>query len=77
MDSIWREEEENLVEQLVTFSLEVDGRLVVVEHVPARVNVKTGERLFSPDTYERLREIVQSQRALGRAADTPVFDFAA
>lgn len=49
---------ERLVEQLVTYTVEVDGRLYVIEHVPARVNVETGERLFAPDTVTRLQQIV-------------------
>ena len=69
--------EERLVEQLVTYTLEVEGRLYVIEHVPARVNVETGERLFSPETVGRLQEIVLDGRAPTRVIQTPVFDFAA
>lgn len=27
-----------------------EGRFLVIEHVPARVNEETGERLFAPET---------------------------
>jgi hypothetical protein len=68
---------ERLVDQLVTYTLELDGRLVVVEHVPARVNVETGERFYAPETVERLQRIVREGRAPARVLQAPVFDFAA
>jgi hypothetical protein len=49
----------------------------VIEHVPARVNVETGERLFAPDTVTRLQQIVGEGRAPSRTIETPVFDYAA
>lgn len=49
---------ETLVEQKVTYSLEVDGQFVIIEDVPARVNVETGEKYFSPETVERLQQAV-------------------
>jgi hypothetical protein len=68
---------ERLAEQLVTYTVEVDGRIYVIEHVPARVNVETGERLFAPDTVTRLQQIVWEGRAPSRTIETPVFDYAA
>ena len=49
---------ETLVEQSVTYHIEIDGRLLLVENVPARVNVETGERYFAADTVERLQRAV-------------------
>jgi YgiT-type zinc finger domain-containing protein len=69
--------EERLVEQLVTYTIERGGELVIVEHVPARVNLETGERLFSPETVRRLQQIVWERRAPTRTIQTPVFEFAA
>ena len=68
---------EQLVERLVTYSVEVDGQLIVVENVPARVNEETGERFFSPETADRLQRIVWERRTPDRVIQTPVFDFAA
>ena len=48
--------EEAFVQQNVTYTLQVAGRFVVVENVPARVSLRTGERFFSPDTVERLQQ---------------------
>jgi YgiT-type zinc finger domain-containing protein len=67
--------EETFVEQTVTYTLEVQGRFVLIEHVPARVCVQTGERLFSPETVERLQRIIWEEHVPSRVIETPVFEF--
>ena len=67
--------EERLVEQRVTYTLLKDGKLYVIEKVPARVNVETGEQLFSPQTVERLQHIIWEERQPIRVIQTPVFEF--
>jgi hypothetical protein len=67
--------EETFVEQKVMYTLEVDGRFVIVEKVPARVSLRTGERFFSPETVERLQQIVWGQQAPNRVVQTPVYEF--
>ena len=52
---------EPLVERKVTYTLEVNGQLILIENVPARVNLETGEQLFSPATVARLHEMVWEQ----------------
>ena len=54
-DGTWNE---TLVEEKVTYHIEFDGRLFLIENIPARVNVETGERTFSPETVERLQQVV-------------------
>ena len=71
--SAWNE---RLVDRLVTYHIEVDGRLFVIENVPARVDVETGENHFAPDTVERLQRIVREQRSPVRTIEAPVFEFA-
>ena len=71
------EREERLVERLVTYTVEIDGRVIIVENVPARVDEETGERYFSPSTVERLQEIMWSEQVPDRVVETPVFEFAA
>ena len=44
------------VKQRVTYTLEFDGKFIVIENVPARVCIETGERLFSPQTIEVLQQ---------------------
>ena len=68
---------ETLDERLVTYTQEVDGRFIVVEHVPARVCRETGEQLFSPETANRLQAIIRSRLKPARVIETPVYEFAA
>ena len=67
---------ETFVEKRVTYTIELEGRFIIVENVPARVCVETGERLFAPDTVERLQQTVWEQRKPRRVIQTPVFEFA-
>ena len=66
-----------MVEKRVTYSIEVDGRFIIIEDVPARVNVETGERYFSPETVERLQQVVWEQHRPIRVIETPVYEFTA
>jgi YgiT-type zinc finger domain-containing protein len=68
---------ETMIDQHVTYSIELDGKLIVIEHVPARVCVETGEQFFSPQTVERIHEIIRSNRKPTRTIATPVYEFAA
>ena len=65
--------EERFVEQKVTYTLEIDGRFVIVEKVPARVSERTGERFFSPETVESLQRIIWGTKTPTRVIQTPVF----
>ena len=67
--------EERFVEHRVTYTLEIDGRFIIVENVPARVSERTGERFFSPETVESLQRIVWGTRTPNRVLQTPVFEF--
>jgi YgiT-type zinc finger domain-containing protein len=66
---------ERLVEKWVTYTVDLDGRVVTVENVPARVDEETGERYFSPATVERLQEIMWGERTEEREVETAAFDF--
>ncbi len=68
---------ETIIETRVTYTIELDGRVVVIENVPARVCLETGERFFSPQTVERIQQIVQSSPPPKRTISTPVYEFAA
>ena len=69
--------EEEFEPQLVTYTLQIAGRFVVVENVPARVSLRTGERFFSPETVEQLQQIVWDQESPVRVVETPVFQYPA
>ncbi|MXX07165.1 MAG: hypothetical protein F4Z71_10430 [Gammaproteobacteria bacterium] len=68
--------EETFVDANVTYHLEIEGKLILVRNVPARVNVETGERMFSPETVEHLQKLVRSRRRPVQTVETPVFDYA-
>jgi len=68
---------ETFIEQRVTYAIELEGKFIIVENVPARVCVETGERLFAPETVERLQQTVWEGRQPHRLIETPVFEFAA
>ena len=44
--------QETLVEKQVTYTLNLNGKLFLIDNVPARVNEETGEQFFSPSTVE-------------------------
>lgn len=67
---------ETFVVQQVTYTLEVRGKFFIIEHVPARVCVETGEQLFSPETVERLQRTIWGRKQPNRLLETPVFEFA-
>ncbi len=62
-------------ERLVTYTQEVGGRFIVVEHVSCRVCRETGEELFSPETVTRLQTIVHARVKPARVVETPVYEF--
>jgi hypothetical protein len=56
-------------EKLVTYTLERDGKVFVVE--------ETGETFFSPATVDRLQAIIAGKSAPVRRIEAPVYEFAA
>jgi len=71
---VWNE---TMVEQQVTYTLLVDNEFIIVENVPARVCLETGERFFSPATVERLQQTAWGQLKPSKVVRTPVYEFAA
>jgi YgiT-type zinc finger domain-containing protein len=68
---------ETMVERKVTYTLEKDGKFVIVENVPARVCLETGEQFFSPETVERLQRMILEDEKPKKVIQTPVYEFAA
>ena len=66
---------ESFTEERVTYTLEIDGRFVIVEHVPARVSSRTGERFFTPETVARLQAIIWEKHTPARVVQAPVFEY--
>ena len=67
---------EVIIERRVTYTLEMDGRFLLVENVPARVNLESGEQLFAPQTVERLQQMIHGGEEPIRVVETPVYQFA-
>ena len=65
---------EILVDKKVTYHLEVDGQLFLIENVPARVNVETSEKLFSRETVEWLQQLIRQKYSPVRTIKTPVYE---
>ncbi len=68
---------ETMIDRHVTYTLELDGKLYLIENVPARVCVETGEQFFSPATVERIQQTIWNEKPPVRTIETRVFDFAA
>ena len=66
---------ETMVEKNVSYVLELDGKLIIIENVPARVSLETGEKYFSPETVEKIQETLWSKKKPSRMLETPVFEF--
>lgn len=68
---------ETMLDARVTYTIELEGRIIVIENVPARVCAETGERFFSPETVERIHQIIRGGQKPVRTIQTPVYEFAA
>lgn len=71
-----KEQEETMITKKVTYTLEVNGKIIIIENVPARVSLETGEQFFSPETVERLQQMVWEKKKPSRMIKVPVFEFA-
>ena len=60
----------------VIYTLEYEGRLHIVEHVPARECQQCGEKLFSPETVDRIQKAIWQERKPDRIIEAPVIDYA-
>ncbi len=63
-------------EQRVTYILNNNGQMYVVENVPARVDLDTGEQLFAPATVEQLQRLIWEHKQPVRVMQVPVYEYA-
>lgn len=63
------------VEKEVTYSIYFEDRLHIIEHVPAKVCLQCGERLYSPTTVEKIQKAIWNRRKPDRVIEAPVIDF--
>ena len=71
MASNWQE---ILIEKQVTYTLNLNGKIVLIDNVPARVNEETGEQFFSPSTVERLQQTILAEEP-DRFIQVPVYNY--
>jgi len=67
---------ETFVLEKVTYTIDIEGKLLVIEHVPARVCLETGEQLFSVETVERIQHMILDKHEPTRVIEVDVFEFA-
>jgi YgiT-type zinc finger domain-containing protein len=65
------------VKKQVTYTLELNGEIFVIENVPARVDEETGEQFFSPSTVDHLQQIILTGQTPDRFTEVPVYKYAA
>jgi len=63
-------------QEFVSEVLELDGRHVLVEHVPAQICLRCGEKAFSRETTERIRLLVHGANRPARTVPLDVFELA-
>ncbi len=67
---------ETMIETEVTYTVEHGGKFYLVEHVPARVCARCGEKTFSPEVTDQLMRFAKNEFKPRRTIQVPVFDFA-
>jgi YgiT-type zinc finger domain-containing protein len=67
--------QETLIEKQVTYTLDLNGKIVLIENVPARVNEETGEQFFSPSTVERLQQAILDRKEPDHFIQVPVYNY--
>ena len=65
-----------LKDKVVTFSYEEEDKYLFVEHVPALVCNKCGERIYSPEVTDKLLKFAKDEFMPVKTIEVPVFDFA-
>jgi len=72
-DDKWNE---ILVEQEGNYILELEDHIIVVEIVPARVSLESGERSFATETVKRLQKMVWESKKPTRVVENPYYEYA-
>ncbi len=58
----------------VTLDLRLDEELFIIQNVPAQVCPQCGERVFSPETTDRVLSLARRRTAFDRMVSVPVAD---
>ena len=63
-------------EEFVEEVFRIDGKYVLVDHIPAMVCTRCGEETFSRETTERIRLLVHGTAKPTKSIALKVFEFA-
>ena len=63
-------------EEFVEAIFRIDGKYVLVDHIPARVCARCGEETFSRETTERVRLLVHGKARPTKSVALKVSEFA-
>jgi HTH-type transcriptional regulator / antitoxin MqsA len=63
-------------ETLATFTYEDKDRVLLVEHVPAEVCGRCGEKTYTPQVAEDLMRFAREEFKSVKTLEVPVYDFA-
>lgn len=66
----------NVEKEMVTFTYEEDDKYLFVEHVPAEVCTRCGEKMYSPKVTDELLKYAKAEFKPVKTIKVPVFDFA-
>ena len=61
--------------ELVEEAFKIDGRHILVDHVPSEICQHCGERSFSRETTEKVRRMVHSGAKPLKSMPIPVYEF--
>lgn len=64
-------------EELLNEVFQIQGKLVLVERIPAKVCVQCGEITFSRETTERIRQMLNEKHQPIRSINVDVYAFQA
>lgn len=60
----------------IVHTVRFQGHTIVIDNVPARVNLDTGEQLFAPATVEHLQRLIWKNKRPARIMQVPVYEYA-
>ncbi len=60
---------------MVTFSYEEDNTYLLVEHVPAEVCNRCGEKIYTPEVTDALMRFAKEKREPTKVVQVPVYEF--
>lgn len=62
-------------QELVTEIFQINSKPVLVENIPAQVCDRCGETIFSRETTEKIRQLLQEPHSPARSIQVEVFAF--